>query len=316
MIQYTVRRVVASIPALIAVVIVVFAILRLIPGDPARYIGGENMGEDALQQLRERLHLNDPLPQQFLDYVTGLAQLDLGTSLLTQLPVIGIIGDALSITVLLAVTSVVIGVLISVPAGVLAAYSKFRGKDRTDNAVMGVVMLLDNVPSFWLALLLMMGLSVQLGLFPMSGDVGWDDPGQLAMRLAMPIIVLAVGTIASLTRVTRAAVLETLDKDYVRTARSLGTSERTILFSHALPNASLPIVTMTGLSLGRLIAGTIIVESIFSIPGIGTQLITAISGRDYPVVQGMVLVYALIFVLINVTTDIVYTRLDPRVRLG
>ena len=162
----------------------------------------------------------------------------------------------------------------------------------------------------------MMALSVGLGLFPTSGAVSWSDPGQMAMRLAMPVIVLAIGTVASLTRVTRASVLETLGKDYVRTARSLGASERTILFRHALPNASLPIITMTGLALGRLIAGTIIVESIFSIPGIGTQLISAITGRDYPVVQGMILVYALIFILINVVTDIVYTRLDPRVRLS
>ena len=152
MTQYISRRLVASIPALLAVVLVVFAILRLIPGDPARFIGGENIGEEALQTLRERLGLNAPLPQQFVDYLTNLAHLDLGNSLHTELPVISIIGNALSITAVVAFSAVVIGVVISVPAGVLAAFAKFRGKEKADSSVMGAVMLLDNVPSFWLAL--------------------------------------------------------------------------------------------------------------------------------------------------------------------
>jgi peptide/nickel transport system permease protein len=138
----------------------------------------------------------------------------------------------------------------------------------------------------------------------------------MATRLALPVIVLAIGQVAALTRVTRSAVVETLGRDYVRTARAMGTPEPTILFRHALPNAALPIITMTGLSFGRLLAGTVIVEAIFSIPGIGTQLIQAITGRDYPVVQGLILVYALIFLTINVVTDVVYTRVDPRVRLA
>jgi ABC-type dipeptide/oligopeptide/nickel transport system permease component len=177
-------------------------------------------------------------------------------------------------------------------------------------------MVIDSLPSFWVSLILMMFLSLKLGWFPVSGAMDWGDPGYMARRLALPVTVLALGQVSSVARVTRTAVLQALDEDYIRTARSLGTPERTILFRHALPNAALPIVTMSGLSIGRLFAGTIIVESIFSIPGMGTQLLRSITGRDYPLIQGLILTYAVIFVLVNVLTDIVYTRFDPRVRLS
>lgn len=316
MLRYAGRRIAAMIPALMVIIVLVFALLRMIPGDPAIFIGGENIGPDALQALRERLGLAAPLPQQFLDYLGSLARFDLGRSLHTQLPVTSIIGNAITLTATIAITSTVVGLLISVPLGVVAAYAKSKGRHRGDGALMAVVMVLDNVPSFWLSLLLMLGLSYGLGLFPISGAVSWSEPGNMAQRLALPIIVLAVGQVAALTRVTRSAVVETLGRDFVRTARAMGTPEPTILFRHALPNAALPIITMTGLSFGRLLAGTVIVEAIFSIPGIGTQLIQAITGRDYPVVQGLILVYALIFLTINVVTDVVYTRVDPRVRLA
>ncbi|WP_420114753.1 ABC transporter permease [Pseudactinotalea sp.] len=316
MLRYAGRRLATMIPALMVIIVLVFALLRMIPGDPAVFIGGENIGPDALQALRERLGLAAPLPQQFLDYVGSLATFDLGRSLHTQLPVTSIIGNAITLTASIAITSTVVGLLISVPLGVLAAYAKSKGRNRGDGALMAVVMVLDNVPSFWLSLLLMLGLSYGLGLFPISGAVSWSDPVTMAQRLALPIIVLAIGQVAALTRVTRSSVVETLGRDYVRTARAMGTPEPTILFRHALPNAALPIITMTGLSFGRLLAGTVIVEAIFSIPGIGTQLIQAITGRDYPVVQGLILVYALIFLTINVVTDVVYTRVDPRVRLA
>lgn len=316
MLRYAGRRIAAMIPALLVIIVLVFALLRMIPGDPAVFIGGENIGPEALQALRERLGLAAPLPQQFLDYIGSLAQLDLGRSLHTQLPVTSIIGNAITLTATIAIVSTMIGLLVSVPLGLLAAYAKSKGRDKGDGALMAVVMVLDNVPSFWLSLLLMLGLSYGLGLFPISGAVSWSDPGTMAQRLALPIIVLAIGQVAALTRVTRSSVVETLGRDYVRTARAMGTPEPTILFRHALPNAALPIITMTGLSFGRLLAGTVIVEAIFSIPGIGTQLIQAITGRDYPVVQGLILVYAVIFLAINVVTDVVYTRVDPRVRLA
>jgi peptide/nickel transport system permease protein len=316
MLQYSMRRIVATIPALIAIVIVVFAMLRLLPGDPAAFILGENAGGPQLTVMRRTLGLDKPLLVQFGNYLYGLVHLSLGKSLTTSLSVVGLIGHALGYTAVLSFAALIIGILISVPLGVLAAAAKFRGRERTDGAIMSVVMVLNNVPSFYLSLLLIMLFTDYLNLLPLSGSVDWSHPGELFLRMVMPVIALAVGTVGTLTRVIRASVVETLGQDYVRTARSLGASERTILFKHALPNAALPIVTMIGLSLGRLIAGTIIVETVFSIPGIGTQLIVAITSRDYPVVQGMVLVYALIFVVINLGTDIIYTRLDPRVRLS
>jgi peptide/nickel transport system permease protein len=193
MVQYSLRRIAASIPALVAVVIVVFAILRLIPGDPARFIGGENMGAEQIAVLRHKLGLDQPLPTQFWNYIDGLAHLNLGKSLTTQLPVASLIGHALSYTVVLAFASVVIAILISVPLGVLAAFAKFRGKERTDGAIMSVVMVMNNVPSFYLSLLLIMLFTVYLGIFPLSGDLHWNHPGALLMRLVMPVLGLAIG---------------------------------------------------------------------------------------------------------------------------
>jgi ABC-type dipeptide/oligopeptide/nickel transport system permease component len=316
MLQYSVRRIGAAIPALLAVVIVAFAILRLIPGDPARFIGGENMGAEQIAVLRHTLGLDQPLTTQFWHYIDGLAHLDLGRSLTTQLQISSLIGHAMAYTVVIAISAVLIGIVIALPLGVLAAFARHRGKEKVDGVIMSIVMVMDNIPGFYLAILLIMLFTSNLGWLPLSGDVSWSHPGALAQRLVMPIMALALGTIGNLTRVTRASVVETLHRDYIRTARSLGASERTILFRHALPNAGLPIVTMVGLAVGRLVAGTIIVEAIFSIPGIGTQLIQAITSRDYPVIQGLILIYALIFVLINLATDIIYTVVDPRVRLS
>ncbi len=316
MLTYTARRLLAVIPAVIGVITLVFLMLRAIPGDPAAFIGGENAGPEALEALRQRLGLSEPLHEQYFNYVLGLVTFDLGTSLHTGIPLTSVIASAFPITFTIAISAIVVGTLIAVPAGLLAAYAKFTKKERTDSAITSTVMVLDNIPGFWLALILMLLLSYNLHLFPVSGAMRWDDPLYMAQRLALPVLVLGIGQVGAIARITRTSVLQTLGEDYIRTARSLGESERTILFRHALPNAALPIITITGLSMGRLIAGTVIVESIFSIPGLGTELIGAITGRDYPVVQGMVLIYALIFVAVNVITDIVYTRVDPRVRLA
>lgn len=316
MLSYSVRRLVAVLPAIAGVVTLVFLMLRMIPGDPAVFIGGENISPEALETLRERLGLSAPLYEQYLSYIGGLFSFDLGESLHTGRTVTSVIGDAISLTLVIAVSATLIGIVVSVPIGVVAAYLKFRGKHRLDSGITSTVMIMDNVPSFFLALLLMLLLSYQTGWFPISGATDWSDPVFMAQRLALPVLVLSVGLMASIVRVTRTSVLETLGEDYVRTARSLGASERTLLFRHALPTAALPIITIVGLSMGRLIAGTVIVEAIFSIPGMGTQLLQAITGRDYPVVQGVILLYAVIFLLVNVATDVIYTRADPRVRLA
>lgn len=316
MLSYALRRTVSVIPAIVGVITLVFLMLRMIPGDPAAFIGGENLSAEALEGLRERLGLNDPLPVQYVQYFLGLFQLDLGRSLHTGREVTEIILGAAPVTFVVAFLAVVVGTLISVPLGATAAYSKYRGRDAADSGLTVGAMIIDTLPSFWVALLLMLFFSLYLKWFPISGALDWSDPVYMAKRLALPVIVLGTAQIASVARVTRTSVLQTLEEDYIRTARSLGASERAVLFRHALPNAALPIITITGLSIGRLFSGTVITESIFSIPGMGTQLISAIYGRDYPVVQGLILAFAVIFVAVNVLTDLVYTRVDPRVRLN
>jgi len=316
MLKYSAQRVGSAIPAIVGIVTLVFLMLRMIPGDPAAFIGGENLSQDALELLRQRLGLNEPLPAQYVDYVTGLFRIDLGTSLLTRRPVTDVIATAAPVTFVVAFAAVIVGTLLSVPIGAIAAYSKYRGKDGADSGLTITAMVIDTLPSFWVALLLMLVFSLYLGWFPISGPMQWDDPVYMLKRLALPVFVLGTAQIASTARITRTAVLQSLEEDYIRTARSLGASERTILFRHALPNAALPIITIIGMSMGRLFGGTIITESIFSIPGMGTQLLNGIYSRDYPVVQGLILVYALIFVAVNIVTDIVYTRVDPRVRLN
>lgn len=316
MLSYTTRRVGSAIPAIAGIVTLVFLMLRMIPGDPAAFIGGENLSQEALEQIRRRLGLDEPLFFQYVEYVLGLFRIDLGTSLLTNIPVTSVIAEAAPVTFLVAFFAVIFGTLISVPVGAMAAYSKYRGKDGTDSGLTVTAMVIDTLPSFWVALILMLVFSLYLGWFPISGPMRWDEPGYMVTRLALPVFVLSMAQVASTARITRTAVLQTLEEDYIRTARAVGASERTILFRHALPNAALPIITIIGMSMGRLFGGTVITESIFSIPGMGTQLLNGIYSRDYPVVQGLILMYALIFVTVNIVTDIIYTRVDPRVRLS
>lgn len=316
MLAYIARRTASTLPAIAGIVTLVFMMVRLLPGDPAAFIGGDNLSADALQGLRQRLGLDEPMPLQYVEYVTGLARLNLGNSLLTNLPVRQVILEAFPLTIVVAIASVLLGTIIAVPLGAIAAYSRSRGRTAMDQGLTVTALVVDTMPGFWLALVLILLFSLQLGLVPVSGPVDWDSPAYMARRLSLPVLVLGIGQIASVARVTRTAVLQTLNEDYVRTARAMGASEMGVLFRSALPNAALPIITITGLSMGRLFGGTVITETIFSLPGMGTQLINSIFGRDYPLIQGLILTYALVFVAINLLTDIVYTRVDPRVRLA
>ena len=312
---YVTRRTIGLAPTLFGIVTLVFLMIRLIPGDPAAAVGGEGLGEEALAALRERLGVNGSVQSQYVHYLGDLLRFDLGQSIHTGLPVTTLIGDALPVTVVIAVLSVVFGTLIAVPLGALAAYARSRGNVVGDQGLTGFAMAIDTMPSFWVALVLILVFSLNLQWFPVSGAIEWGDPVSAAQRLFLPVFVLSVAQVASVARVTRTSVLESLNDDYVRTARALGTPELTILFRHALRNSALPIVTVTGLSVGRLLGGTVIIENIFSIPGMGTALVQGISARDYPIVQGVILVFALLFILVNFATDLVYTRVDPRVRL-
>jgi len=226
-----------------------------------------------------------------------------------------LIGNALPTTLTLGSVSLILGFIIAVPLGSLAAYYGSRGKSWLDQLITITALAMDVIPGFWLALALLLIFSLNLGWFPATGPVPWGDPIDLAQRFAIPIMVLTIAQIGVIARVTRTSVLEVLADDYVQTARAMGASEMKVLFKHALRNAALPVVTVAGLSFGRLLGGTVIVESIFALPGMGTVLVNGVLGRDYPVVQGVVLIYATIFILVNLATDLAYTRLDPRVSL-
>lgn len=313
---YLLKRSGAAVPTILGIVTLVFLMVRLIPGDPAAAVGGDTLSGEALELLRERLGTNGPVLEQYWNYLSGVLRFDLGTSLHTGLPVTQMIKDALPVTVVVGLSSLVIGMIISVPIGAFAAYARSRGKITADGALTTGAMIIDTIPGFWLALIFILFFSIQLGWFPISGPIDWGDPVHVIKRLALPVAILSIGQVASVARITRTAVLESLNDDYVRTARALGTPELQVLFRHALRNSALPLVTITGLSVGRLIGGTVITESIFSLPGMGTLLIKGIQGRDYPVIQGVILLFALMFVVVNMLTDIIYTRVDPRVRLS
>lgn len=312
---YVVRRTIGLAPTVLGIVTLVFLMIRLIPGDPAAAVGGEGLGEEALAALRERLGVNGSIQSQYIEYLGNLAVFDLGKSIHTGLPVTTLIREALPVTVAIALLSVVFGTLIAVPIGALAAYARSRGNVAGDQGLTGFAMGVDTMPAFWVALVLILVFSLNLQWFPVSGPIEWGDPAAAARRLFLPVFVLSIAQVASVARVTRTSVLDALQDDYVRTARALGTPELTVLFRHALRNSALPIVTITGLSVGRLLGGTVIIENIFSIPGMGTALVQGINARDYPIVQGVILVFALLFILVNFATDLVYTRVDPRVRL-
>ena len=314
MLTYILKKLMQLIPTLFGVVTVIFITMRLIPGDATSYMASDNLGADALQGVREQLGLDVPIWRQYIDYIGGLFQFDLGTAFISGLSINTLIGEAFPITITIAICTIVLAFIVAVPLGTIAALLSHRGKDWLDRFVTWFAMLIDMMPGFWVALLLMLLFTLHLGWLPATGPVQFDNTGDLMKRLALPIIILASGQIAILARITRAAVLEVLSEDYIRTARALGTPEIVVVFRHALRNASLPIVTIVGIAFGNLLSGTIITEFIFSLPGMGTLLINGINSRDYSVVQSVILVYSVLFILVNLFTDLVYKKLDPRVQ--
>ncbi len=315
MLLYSFRRGVQTIPVVLGVVTLVFCMMRFLPGDPAAFMLGEGAKQETIDAVRADLGLDRPLSTQYFSFIRELLQFDLGQSILNRNQVTKLIGDALPTTMFLGATSLILGFSIAVPLGTLAAYFGSKGKTWMDQTCTVGALVMDVIPGFWLALVLMLLFTLQLGWLPATGPVEWGDPVSILKRFALPVSVLTFGQIGVIARVTRASVLEVLGDDFVRTARSMGTPELTVLFRHALRNAALPVITVAGLSFGRLLGGTVIVESIFALPGMGTVIVNSILGRDYPVIQGVVLVYATIFILVNLATDLAYTKLDPRVSL-
>ncbi|WP_293859947.1 ABC transporter permease [uncultured Alsobacter sp.] len=314
MLAYSLKKLVQLFITTLGVVTLVFFTLRLIPGDAASAMAGDSLSGEALERLREQMGLTKPYLVQYLTYLKGLASLDFGETITTGLSVFGLMKSALPITLIIAISTIVFTVLVSIPLGTLAAFMAHKGHKGLDNAITGTAMVLDLMPGFWTGLVFLLFFSLKLRWFPASGDVNIADPASFLQRIALPVLVLSVTQIATMARITRTAVLEVLGEDYIRTARSLGWSELRVLFRHALKNAALPIVTVVGLSFGSLLNGTVIVEFIFNIPGIGSLLVNGINSRDYQMVQNLIIFYALIFVSINFITDLVYRKLDPRVK--
>jgi peptide/nickel transport system permease protein len=314
MVIYTMRKLFQLLFTLLGVITIVFFAIRLIPGDAASAMAGDQLSAEAMAQLRANLGLDRPLWQQYLAYLGDLIRLDFGETITTSLSIKGLLLQALPITITIALLTVVIGVLIAVPLGTMAAYMANKGRKTLDHVLTWAAMLVDLMPSFWMALLLLLLFSLTLKWLPATGQIQFEDWGLLLKRLALPIIILAIGQVASLARITRTAVLEVLNEDYIRTARSLGRSELATVFRHGLRNAMLPIVTVVGLSFGHLLNGTVITEFIFAIPGVGSLLVNGINSRDYPLVQNVILVYAALFILVNFITDLVYKKFDPRVQ--
>lgn len=306
MFSYFLRRVFALIPTLFGVSIAVFLLLHLVPGDPARMVAGLDATEADLVLIREDLGLDKPLPVQYVTWLGHLLQGDMGKSTRTRNPVTYEIGLRLPATWQLTAVSITIAVLIGLIAGITAAT---RRNSVLDYGSMVAALLGICTPSFWLGLMLMLVFAVQLHWFPTSGRGDWR-------HLVLPGLTLGAGAAAIIARVTRSSLLEVLNQDYIRTATAKGLRRQTVTYRHALKNALIPVVTVVGLEFGYLLAGAVITETVFAYPGIGRLLVDSIGFRDFPVVQGILLILAFQFVIVNLGVDLLYAWLDPRIHYG
>ncbi len=314
---YIARRLLATIPVLVVVALFVFAILRLTPGDPASVLAGNEATQEQVELIRARLGLNDPMYIQLWEGVKDLGTGDLGTSIRSKSPVLKLITRRIEPSLSLALVTEFFAILIAVPMGVLAAW---KADSLVDRVVMVFAAVGFSMPVFWLGFLLIWVFSLwafgfDSPVLPVGGYVSWRDDFFLFFKhLILPAFTLGLVLIALIARMTRAAMLEVLREDYVRTARAKGLSEQMVLIRHALRNASLPIVTVIGLGVAALLSGAVVTESVFFIPGMGRLAVDAIAARDYPVIQGLILVVATVYVFINLAVDITYAFLDPRIR--
>lgn len=310
MTRYIARRLVNLVPVWLGISILAYGLANLAPGDPAEIIlrrqTGEQPSDEAVQALRQQLGLNDPLPVRYGRWLEHGVTGDLGTSYRTGQPVLRELSDRFPATLLLAVAALIVGVVIAVPLGVVSAARMNRPIDHVSRIL---ALLGASVPSFWLGYVLIIAFAVSLKLLPVAGY------GDLP-HLVLPAFTLGLGAAASLSRLTRANVLEVLEEDFVRTARAKGLSERRAIVTHALRAALIPTVTVIGMRFGQLLAGAVIVETVFAWPGIGKFVVDSIYDRDYPTIQGFVLFMGTVVVLLNLLVDVSYVWFDPRVRLG
>jgi peptide/nickel transport system permease protein len=312
MLLFILRRILIAIPTLILVSMFVFALQKLLPGDPILVMAGEDRDPAVIALLREKYRMNEPIPMQYLYWALDVLRGDLGISLRTNEPVLSLIASKLPVTIQLAVMSMIFAFLVGIPAGILSAVRKGTWVDWLANlvALSGL-----SIPNFWLGIMLILLVSVNLGWLPASGyESPWIDPWKSLTTMIMPAFVLGTALAATLMRHTRSAMLGVLQADYVRTARAKGLRGRIVIMKHAFRNAVLPVVTLSALLFGELLAGAVLTEQIFTIPGFGKLIVDAVFNRDYAVVQGVVLCTAVGFILMNLIADVLYVILNPRLR--
>lgn len=312
MYSYIAKRLLVAIPTLLIISLFVFSLQKLLPGDPVLAMAGEERDPQVIEYLREKYRLNDPVPLQYIHWLGSALQGDLGISLRTNLPVLTLVGQKLPVTIQLAIMSMIFAFVIGIPMGILAAVKKNTALDYIANviALSGL-----SIPNFWLGIMLILLISVNLGWLPASGyQPFFEAPLNSIKTMLMPAFVLGTALAATLMRHTRSAMLSVLSADYIRTARAKGLSEGSVVMQHSFRNAVLPIVTLSALLFGELLSGAVLTEQIFTIPGFGKLIVDAVFTRDYAVVQGVVLCTAVGFILMNLLADILYVVLNPRMR--
>jgi peptide/nickel transport system permease protein len=305
MLKYIVRRILVIVPVLIGVTFLVFMIMKLAPGDPARLILGENANAEEIHALREKMGLNDPILLQYGKYMANLFRGDMGTSYITKRPVAAEMASRFPYTLKLALVSAAVSILIAIPLGIVAAV-----KQNTifDNASMVVSLVGISMPAFWMALMLMLFFSLRLKWFPVQGaSGGWKS-------YVLPSIAIGFMNMAAIARTTRSSMLETIRQDYIRTARSKGIAKSEVVLCHAFQNALIPTVTVIGVQLGQLIGGAVLTETVFAWPGLGRLMVQSVNARDVPMILGCMVVLSASFSLINLVVDLLYGFFDPRVR--
>ncbi|APX76359.1 ABC transporter permease [Achromobacter insolitus] len=312
MLAFVSRRLLATIPVLVMVAVVVFAILRFSPGDPAIIMAGDGATPERIVQIRQTMGLDQPVIKQFFIWGGKLLQGDLGTSLMSGVPVTKLIGQRLEPSLSLAVLTLVFTLIVAIPLGVLAAWRQGKLLDR---AVMGFSVLGFSVPVFVTGYVLIWLFAIKLGWFNVQGYSPLDKGfWPYLHRLILPSLALSTVYVALIARITRTSVIEVMGEDFIRTARSKGLGETGVLLGHALRNAAVPIATVVGLGIALLISGVVVTESVFNIPGLGRLVVEAVLARDYPVIQGLTLFFAFVYVFINLVVDCAYTVFDPRIR--
>ncbi|MCP1438857.1 peptide/nickel transport system permease protein [Erwinia persicina] len=312
MLELICKRVLLAIPTLFLVSIMVFSLQKLLPGDPILAMAGEERDPAVIAQLREHYHLNDPLPSQYFYWLGNALKGDLGTSIRTQEPVTALISSKLPVTLELSLLAMLVALLVGISMGIVAAVRKNSWVDHATNfvALSGI-----SVPHFWLGILLILLFSVHLQWLPASGYVSLSESvSQNVKTLLLPALVLGTGLAASLMRHTRASMIAVLKADYIRTARAKGLLPKKVILKHAFRNALVPVITLTTLLFGELLGGAVLTEQVFTLPGFGKMIVDAVFNRDYAVVQGVVLVVAIGFLLLNLLADVLYVLINPKMR--